>query len=154
MVNGTHRPLYSRERPGTHRMGGWVGPRAGLDGCRKSRPPPGFRSPDHPAHSESLYRLSLRHERITKLTYAALKFQTSLIGFRRVPNTNVWEPLFYNVNNSFVSEVTAFVECLNIQCITDKDDRTYASFEVLTAVCLTLILLMWRIGWAHNNARK
>ena len=22
--------------------GGWVGPRAGLDGCGKSRPPPGF----------------------------------------------------------------------------------------------------------------
>jgi hypothetical protein len=27
------------KRPGT---GGWVGPRAGLDGCGKSRPPPGF----------------------------------------------------------------------------------------------------------------
>ena len=27
-----------RERPGTHRTGGWVGPRAGLDGCEKSRP--------------------------------------------------------------------------------------------------------------------
>jgi hypothetical protein len=30
------------KRPGTHCIGGWVGPRAGLDGCRKSRPPPGF----------------------------------------------------------------------------------------------------------------
>ena len=29
-------------RPGTHCIGGWVGPRADLDGCRKSRPPPGF----------------------------------------------------------------------------------------------------------------
>jgi hypothetical protein len=34
-----------------------VGPRAGLDGCGKSRPT-GIRSPDHPARSESLYRLS------------------------------------------------------------------------------------------------
>jgi hypothetical protein len=25
-------------RPGTHCTGGWVGPRAGLDGCEKSRP--------------------------------------------------------------------------------------------------------------------
>ena len=25
-------------RPGTHCIGGWVGPRAGLDGCGKSRP--------------------------------------------------------------------------------------------------------------------
>jgi hypothetical protein len=27
---------------GIHCKGGWVGPRDGLDGCRKSRPPPGF----------------------------------------------------------------------------------------------------------------
>jgi hypothetical protein len=37
-------------------------PRAGLDGCRKSRPPPPhsarIRSPDRPVRSESLYRLS------------------------------------------------------------------------------------------------
>jgi hypothetical protein len=31
-----------RERPGTHCTGGWVGPRAGLDRCGKSRSPPGF----------------------------------------------------------------------------------------------------------------
>ena len=28
------------ERPGTHCIGDWVGPRAGLDRCGKSRPPP------------------------------------------------------------------------------------------------------------------
>jgi len=45
--------------PGTHGIGGWVDPRAGLDGYGKSRPPPGFdRSPDRPTRSESLYRLS------------------------------------------------------------------------------------------------
>jgi hypothetical protein len=32
VVNATPRPLYLRERPGTHCIGGWVGPRAGLDG--------------------------------------------------------------------------------------------------------------------------
>ena len=40
VVNATLRPLYPRERPGTHCIGGWVGPRAGPDGCGKSRPPP------------------------------------------------------------------------------------------------------------------
>jgi hypothetical protein len=34
-----------------------VGPRAGLDVCEKSRPN-GIRSPDRPARSQSLYRLS------------------------------------------------------------------------------------------------
>ena len=31
-----------RGGPGTHWTGGWVGLRAGLDGCGKSRPTPGF----------------------------------------------------------------------------------------------------------------
>ena len=33
--------LYPRERPGTYFTGGWMGPRAGLDG-RKISSPPGF----------------------------------------------------------------------------------------------------------------
>jgi hypothetical protein len=36
--------LYQRERPGTLCTGGWVGPRAGLDKCGKSRTPLGFES--------------------------------------------------------------------------------------------------------------
>jgi hypothetical protein len=50
-------PLPSGKRAGTHCKGGWVGPRIGLDGCEKSRPT-GIRSPNRPANSESLYRLS------------------------------------------------------------------------------------------------
>ena len=41
-VNATPRPLYPRERPDTHCIGGWVGPRDGLDGYGKSRPHRGF----------------------------------------------------------------------------------------------------------------
>ena len=59
--------LYPRQRPGTHFTGGWVGPRAGLDRCGKSRPPPtGIRSPDRPARSQSLYRLSYRVHKLGK----------------------------------------------------------------------------------------
>jgi hypothetical protein len=42
VVNTTPRPLYPRERQDTHCTGGWVGPRADLDVCEKSHPPPGF----------------------------------------------------------------------------------------------------------------
>ena len=38
LVNDTPRSLDPRERPGTHCIGGWVDPRAGMDGCAKSRP--------------------------------------------------------------------------------------------------------------------
>jgi hypothetical protein len=57
VVNATFRPLYPGERPGTHCIGGWVGPWAGLDGCGNSLPT-GIRSPGRPIRSESLYRLS------------------------------------------------------------------------------------------------
>jgi hypothetical protein len=32
VVNATPRPFYTQERHGTHCIGGWVGPKAGLDG--------------------------------------------------------------------------------------------------------------------------
>jgi hypothetical protein len=48
--------------PGTHRIGGWVGPWAGLDDMEKWKflPPMGLklRSLGRPARSQSLYRLS------------------------------------------------------------------------------------------------
>jgi hypothetical protein len=42
VVKTTPRPLYFRETPGTHCIGGWVGPTAGLDWYGKSSSPPGF----------------------------------------------------------------------------------------------------------------
>ena len=42
MVEAMPRPVCPQERPGAHYTGGWVGPRAGLDGCGKSRFPPAF----------------------------------------------------------------------------------------------------------------
>jgi hypothetical protein len=44
VVNATPRPLYPRERnPVPTVLGGWMGPRDGLDGCGKSRPHQDFR---------------------------------------------------------------------------------------------------------------
>jgi hypothetical protein len=37
VVKATPRPLYPWERPGTHCIGGRMGPRTGPDGCGKSR---------------------------------------------------------------------------------------------------------------------
>jgi hypothetical protein len=49
VVNAMPRPIYPRKRPVTRCIGGWVGPRAGVDTV--------IRSPDRPARSESLHRL-------------------------------------------------------------------------------------------------
>jgi hypothetical protein len=56
-----------------------VGTRAGLDGCRKSRPPPGFDSrPVHPVASRLVHVVTTGIERVnqynkTKPTEAELK---------------------------------------------------------------------------------
>jgi hypothetical protein len=52
VVNATPRPLYSRERPRTHCIRGWVGPRVGLCEC-ENLAPTGIQSPDRPARSKS-----------------------------------------------------------------------------------------------------
>jgi hypothetical protein len=39
VVNTMPWALHPGERPGTHCIGGWVGPRTGLDGCEKSYSP-------------------------------------------------------------------------------------------------------------------
>jgi hypothetical protein len=57
VVNATPRPLYPLERPGTHCIGGWVGPKTVLVGAENLAPTE-FRSPDRPARRESLYHLS------------------------------------------------------------------------------------------------
>jgi hypothetical protein len=57
VVSITPWPPISRERPGAHCTGGWVGPGAGMDMCGKSRPT-GIRSPNLPVRNKSLYRLS------------------------------------------------------------------------------------------------
>ena len=38
MINATPRPLYPRERPGTHYIGGWVGPQGQSGRVRKISP--------------------------------------------------------------------------------------------------------------------
>jgi hypothetical protein len=49
-----------KRAPSTHWIGGWVGPRAGLDMVLKRKIPSPHQesNPDHPACSQSLYHLS------------------------------------------------------------------------------------------------
>ena len=83
-------------KTGIHCTGGWVGPRAGLDRCGKSRPPQtGIRSPDRPARSQSLYRLSYpahsyveRHIQNTLWAFFFISFMN--LGRVTVEAAQVW----------------------------------------------------------------
>jgi hypothetical protein len=94
VISFTPRPLYPRgESPVTHRGGGWVGPRTGLDDMEKRKflPLPGLelRLLGRPTRSQSLYRLShpwsVDHYWVLKKAENGLtkaKFEESGIGFR------------------------------------------------------------------------
>jgi hypothetical protein len=58
VVSTTPRPLYSQERPGNHCVGGWVSHQGPVWTGAENLASIGIRSPDRPARSESLYRLS------------------------------------------------------------------------------------------------
>jgi len=89
--------LYPQERPGTHCTEGWVGPRAGLDRCGKSRPHRDSTprpSPDRPARSQSLYRLrypahrlcihTWRHKQPPETQYIPLNRKIKVLQSRSV----------------------------------------------------------------------
>ena len=73
VVNATPRPIYPRERPGTHCIGGWVGPGPVWTGA-ENLTPTWIRHPDRPVRSESLYRLSYRGPHIYECTVKYVAF--------------------------------------------------------------------------------
>jgi len=68
VVNATPLQLYPPGKvPGTHFIGGWVGPIVGLDGCGKSAP---RLDPQTVLPVESMYRLSYRgHHAVLKVPF-------------------------------------------------------------------------------------
>jgi len=66
--------LYPWERPGTHCTGGWVGPRAGLDRCDKSRP----HRDSIPGPSSPLYRLRYPAPHNKMCCFIKMKYQVHI----------------------------------------------------------------------------
>ena len=76
--NATPLPLYSRERPGTHCIGGWGGPQGRSGRVRKISPPPGF-------DPRTVQPVTSRY---TDCTISALKmkYRSLYIGIKRMWN--------------------------------------------------------------------
>jgi hypothetical protein len=89
-VGGQHHAT-DRERDPVPR--GWVGRRAGLDGCRKSRLHL-YSIPDRTARSESLYRLSYPGPLLEKLRYMKYQYnkyqQDALFTLSFIPTNNLY----------------------------------------------------------------
>jgi hypothetical protein len=83
VVNATPRPLYPPERPGTHCIGGWVGPRSGLDRCGKSRlhrnSIPGPSSPQQVAIPTALSRPSVKISSVSQNVWGGGRFTAALL---------------------------------------------------------------------------
>jgi hypothetical protein len=71
--------LYPRERPGIHFTGGWVGPRAGLDGRKISSQPEFDSGPSIPV-AKSLYRLSYPAHVVQTVALSNCKPRRSIVG--------------------------------------------------------------------------
>jgi len=103
VVNATPRPLYPRERSRTHCIGGWVGPRTGLNGCGKSR----HRRGSNP--EPSLFRLSYTGPQ----RKTAMKFKNASVFYVK-PNTDSYtvgtkrnyKPTCYFIAFFFLSNAT------------------------------------------------
>jgi len=68
--------------PGTRYIGGWVRPRADLEVCGKSRPPPptiGITSPDRPVRSESLHQLCYSAQNTTEETKSRMRWAPQVL---------------------------------------------------------------------------
>jgi hypothetical protein len=93
VVSFTPLPLYPEERtPGTHWIGGWVGPRAGLDDMEKGKfltlPGLKLRPLGRQARSRSLYRL--RYPGSSLVTNRSRKLQQSNAVEKWLRDTAVW----------------------------------------------------------------
>jgi len=94
VVNTTSRPPYPRERPGTHCIGGWVGPRAVLDWCGKS-----CRHRDSIPGPSSPYRVALPTELSWPIVVQLLESLSSIYGtggyFMKMFTRTRYRPLFW-----------------------------------------------------------
>jgi hypothetical protein len=85
-VGGRNVPvaLSPGKRPGTHCIGGWVAP-GPVSTDAENLAPTGIRSPDRPARSQSLYRLSYPSH-----IDGGISAKQGLAGRYRCPGSNLW----------------------------------------------------------------
>ena len=103
-VSATTLPVSPpQEITGTHCTGGWVGTRAGLDRCGKSRPPPGF----DPRTVQPVASLYTDYATRPTLQYVHMKFKNLAVDRITQPGgQRVWLPCFKRLHTNSVLSFT------------------------------------------------
>jgi hypothetical protein len=139
VVSVTPRPRFTpRERtPGTHWIGVWVGPRAGLDAGarRKILCPCRGSNPDRPARSQTLYCLSHRGSPNSKQYFVFYiphrnVFQTQVSDINglyilcHASNVYCDQPLFLIQDKNIFKKTDGRCDC----CVSLSDNRVWVIF--------------------------
>ena len=124
--------LYPRERPGTHCTGGWVGPRAGLDG-RKISPPSGF-------DPRTVQPVASRY---TEYATLPTKYQNYIEI--RISKLHRKRECYHNMMSMFVNVRTMYVQslcpCVSVRnCSVTCKWTWYNVFHVSVHTCFSHLL--------------
>ena len=134
VVNAMPQPFYPQEKPCTPCIGGWVGPWAGLDGCRKSHPPNGIRSPDHLVCAESLDWLSYPGPRVMSYMMTNFELHTENTGAHQIKSispSNLHSGILEAVENSkIIKSVYTYLLAPRSRVLLEKLTGSAASQEI------------------------
>jgi hypothetical protein len=153
VVIATPLPLYPWERPSTHCIEDWEGPRAGLDGCGKSRLT-GIRSPDRPARKESLYRLSYPGPQSARYCCLVVtKFGVPLQISVKVPNIKFHENPTSRCRANTCGEEYRYTHVdvcvartwISYRCVPCHPWSTHRTSLVVKKKTLSIFLWLWTI---------
>jgi hypothetical protein len=128
VVNATPRPVYPRERPRTYCTGSWVGLRAGLDGCGRSRP-----------HRDSTPKTFENKDCVTmyNLLYHQRKYFWMSISF------NINEHNFFWNDDDRNSPMLVIL----FRCFSFSGTEFITSISRLVAVCPSLFNCSFLVWW-------
>jgi len=135
----TPRPLYPQERPGTHCIGGWVGPQGRSGRVRKISPPTGTRSPDRPACSELLYQLSYQAHKQNSYYILIVKLHVSILY------TDHYQVLYRNTTDRLYCLVSTvgwqhkwnkMKSCVSTHLVFVPTDRSTTGWQVIKVIYL------------------
>ena len=162
MFNAIPQSLYLRERPGSHCIGGWVGPRARLDGCGKSGRLTRSRTSDRPALSEPLYRLSYPgSKQLTVMYLISNTYASYACCWRKYSVSTVYAPIRSTDPDCLRRYIILFPSFFHYSLATygliwiiRKPDIRYCTVVTIYSISLWVLQYYCRSQWPRGVKRR